>query len=448
MLILPFVRVRVPFGSISRAVPTPAPAAFARLSGPHPHAAPAGAAFRSACMRATIFLLLALAGPLAAQRDDVPRRPPLPAAADSNDAGAYFRLGQGLLDRHPRHAADAFYWAAQIQPGWAEPLYGRHVALLMAEPRRLVQYMEGDPRTHRSPEGMRIDSLYLQALRADPFVQHRFDRELIRLWVEQALVRELGLQSRDLPVAAFYSEAILRELPPRLRGRVLAGEGRLPEALRAYDAALRERRRGESLRELRHERARMFALVHNDSMAMVELGHAIEAHVDEEESGGELVGFYRNKALLEHSLGLIHERRGDLPLAAEAYARALVEDLSYYPAHRRMGLVALTLGDTATAVQELALAAEAGREDPTVLMAYGALLSRVGRAEEAEALLARATELAPYYAEPWLVLGVLREWRRAPGAVDAYRGFLAHARRDDPRREQVEPLVAAAAPAP
>lgn len=406
---------------------------------------------RSAFMRKTILLLalaLAAAAPLPAQRSDVPRRPALHAAADSNDAGAYFRLGQDLLRRNPRQAADAFYWAAQIQPGWAEPLYGRHVALLMVEPRRLVQYMEGDRRTLRSPEVARIDSLYFQALRADPFVQHRFDRELIRLWVEQVLARELGLEMQDMPLATFYSESILRELPPLMRGRVLAGEGRLMEALRAYDAALRERRRSESLRVIRHERARMFALAGNDSMALVELQHAIDAHVDEEEGGEELVGFYRSKALLEHSLGLVHERRGDLPLAAEAYARALVEDLSYYPAHRRMGIVALTLGDTATAVQELALAAEAGSDDATVVMAYGALLSRVGRMEEAEALLVRATELAPYYAEPWIVLGVLREWRRAPGAADAYRGFLARARHDDPRREQVQPLVDADAATP
>lgn len=399
-------------------------------------------------MRNTIFLLLALAAaaPLNAQRGDVPRRPPLPAAADSNDAGAYFRLGQDLLARHPRQAADAFYWASQIDPGWAEPLYGRYAALLMAEPRRLDQYLSG--RARRTAEVERIDSLYFQALRADPFVRHRYDRELIRLWIETVLVRELGMDMADAPLATFYSESILRDLPPLMRGRVLAGQGQLLDALRAYDEALRERRRHKSLREIRYERARMFALAGNDSMALVELQHAIDAHVDEEESGDEVVSFYRNKALLEHSRGLVHERKGDMALAAEAYARALVEDLSYYPAHRRMAVVALSMGDTATAVQELALAAQTGSQDPTVHMAYGALLYVVGRHEESDAALLRATELAPWYAEPWIVLGVVRDRRGDERAKEAFREFLARARRDDPRREQVEPIVAVAATTP
>jgi tetratricopeptide (TPR) repeat protein len=395
-------------------------------------------------MRSSFLVLFALlaAAPLASQRSDVPRRPRLPAAADSNDARAYFRLGQDLLDRRPRDAADAFYWASQLEPGWADPLYGRHVALLMSDPRRLALYYAGDRQTRRSAAVQSIDSLYYRALRIDPFLQRRFDRELIRRWL--VTVVSGGEHDVDMPLVSFYSQRIMDDLPPLARARILSGEGKLAQALAAFDQALRERNRrwSEPLRVIRHERARMFARAGNDSMALVELRHALDAGI-EEEQGDELVFFYQSKAVLEHSMGRVHERTGDADAAREAYARALMEDLAYYPAHVRMGVLAMASGDTATAVQELALAAEAGRDDASVRLAYATLLASLRRLPEAEAELMAAVELAPYYAEPWFLLGMVRDWRQEGDSTTAYRAFLARARADDPRRPQVEPLVAA-----
>ena len=393
-------------------------------------------------MRRTLLVLLAMsaAAPLHAQGRDAPRRPRLQADADSNSAHAYFLLGQNLLERRPAEAADAFYWAAQIEPGWAEPLYGRHVALLMSDPRRLVRYADGDRRTIAHPEVVRIDSLYERALRMDPFLQRRFERELVRLWVRSVL-GEMSGPGADQSLVAFYSDAVMRELPPMMRGRILAGDGRLPEALRAFDEALGETRRRYAVPAVtvRHERGRMFALAGNYPVALTELGAAVDAAV-EEESGDELVRFYESKAVLEYSTGMVHERAGDPGAAREAYARALLEDLSYHPAHMRLGALALGAGDTAMAVQELGMAAQAGSADPIARLRYGTVLAAVQRLEEAEAELVAATELAPYFAEPWYLLGLVRDWRGVDSAP-AYRAFLARARRDDPRRPRVEPLA-------
>jgi hypothetical protein len=393
----------------------------------------------SPAMRTILLLLAALlaAAPADAQRrGEVPRRPRLPAAADSNDAVAYFRLGQELLERRPQQAADAFYWASQINPGWADALYGRYAALLMTNPDRLVRYNLGDRRTREHPEVLRIDSLYFRALRLDPFLRPQFDRDLIRLFVSTAL---FGGNTAE---AAFYTEEVLRDLPPLLRGRLNAGEGRLMQALQAYDEALRESRgrRSEPLRMIRHERGRMFALAGNDSMALVELGHALEASAAEDE-GDELVFFYESKAMLEHSLGVVHERAGDPGAAREAYARALLEDLSYFPAHMRLGVLALAEGDSATAERELAMAAEAAADEPTARLAYATMLTALRRLPEAEAELLAVTELAPYFADPWYVLGLVRDWRGEGDSTAAYRAFLARARRGDPRRAQVEQLL-------
>ena len=397
-------------------------------------------------MRIVLIFLAALlaAAPASAQRrSEVPRRPRLPAEADTNSAVAYFRLGQQSLERRPELAADAFYWASQIDPGSAEALYGRYAALLMSNPQQLVRYYMDDRGTRTRPEVLRLDSLYFRALRLDPLLRPQFERELTRMFIRTAI-----FGGENEAEAAYYTSEVMSDLPPLLRGRLLSGEGRLVQALEAYDEALRQgrSRRAAPLRLIRHERGRMFALAGNDSMAIVELGLALQASADEEE-GEELVFFYESKAMLEHSLGMVHERAGDRAAAREAYARALVEDLSYFPAHVRLGTLALVEGDTATAANELSLAAESAREEPGTRMAYATMLILQRRLPEAEAELAAVTEMAPYYADPWFLLGLVRDWR-GEDSTAAYRGFLQRARRDDPRRAQVEPIVAAGAPAP
>jgi tetratricopeptide (TPR) repeat protein len=387
-----------------------------------------------------VFALLA-AVPLDAQRvGDVPRRPRLDAAADTNDARAYYRLGQQRLDRRPDEAAAAFYWASQIDPGWADPLYGRHVALLMSEPRRLLRYWEGDRRTRTSAEVIAIDSLYFRALRTDPFVQRPFERELVRA----VLMSLLGgdAPGADAALASFYTASMMQDMPPLLRARVLAGEGKAVQALQAFDEGMRDnRRRSETQRYIRHERGRLFGLIGNDSAALAELQMAIDLGVEEERE--ELVRFYNSKAVLEHSRGMVFERGGDLDAAREAYSRALIEDLSYHPAHLRLGTLALVESDTATAVQELALAVEAGPDDPVARVVYATLLARLRRVEEAQVQLQAAVAAAPYWAEPWYMLGLMRDWGAPGDATEAYRAFMQRARRDDPRRAQVEPLIAA-----
>jgi len=82
--------------------------------------------------------LLALS--LAAQ--NIPKRPPL-EGADTNQAAAYYQYGLSVLQQDPRKAADAFYWAARIDPTWAQPLYaGRIVFLMGADDQFVIGYMD------------------------------------------------------------------------------------------------------------------------------------------------------------------------------------------------------------------------------------------------------------------------------------------------------------------
>jgi hypothetical protein len=76
-----------------------------------------------------------------------PRRPRLASSADTNDAGAYLALGHRTLDQSPSAAADAYYWAARIDPGSADALYGLRMGVLMRRPAPFPLYLEGNRRT-------------------------------------------------------------------------------------------------------------------------------------------------------------------------------------------------------------------------------------------------------------------------------------------------------------
>ncbi|HST57678.1 MAG TPA: hypothetical protein VLK84_03250, partial [Longimicrobium sp.] len=207
-----------------------------------------------------LLVLLALAAvPAHAQRrGEVPRRPVLPAAADSNDARAYMALGEARLADRPREAADAFYWAHQINPTLSDALYGRYTAMLMSNPTRLVQYWDGERRLLRQPEIMAIDSLYFRALTMDPFLYRRFEAGLFRMyleaWARQELDRSGGMDVTEGEVRHYVAQLLISG-SPYIRGREAYARGNFQDALRLYEEALRESRQ-RSKSYLRTERAR------------------------------------------------------------------------------------------------------------------------------------------------------------------------------------------------
>ncbi len=73
---------------------------------------------------------------------------------------------------------------------------------------------------------------------------------------------------------------------------------------------------------------------------------------------------------------------------------------------------------------------------------------RLTRCHAHPSTLLAVTELAPYYADPGFILGLVRDWRGEGDSLAAYRAFLARARRDDPRRARVEGIVAPPPAAP
>lgn len=384
------------------------------------------------------------AGTAGAQRlrvHDSPARPTLYPGADTNSANAYYTHGITRLEENPAEAAAAFYWASRINPGWADPLYARRIALLMGDRRRLIDYIEGKRFIFRDREVLAIDSLHLKALTLDPFLFQKLDKHLLRrYWLElftEASRDHTGTPDRAL--ASFAVERMIGTAEPFMRAWLAYSEGRFPAAIEEYERELGRSRRKTRLRT---DVARLHFLSGNNDKAAEHLRLAIEEMAREERR--DLVYVYENKALLEHSLATVHLKTGDRAAAREAFGRALTEDLAYYPAHLRLSEMALQDGDTATALSEMALAVDLAPGNAAIRHAHALLLLRAKRVPDAAAELAKAVELEPHFAAPYFVLGALHEQSgMRDQALEHYRSFLARAARDDAQRAAATGRVAA-----
>jgi tetratricopeptide (TPR) repeat protein len=225
-------------------------------------------------------------------------------------------------------------------------------------------------------------------------------------------------------------ENYLRGGDNEFRAWMAYGASDFDGALRLYDAALGSSRHPASVRM---ERARILGMRGQADSAVAEFNRAVEAQRKDDEK--DLVVFYDSKAQAEFSIGVLLEGNGDANGAREAYGRALQEDLSYYPAHLRLGLLALGKKDTSTAVSELALASQLAVDEPHVHYVHGYVLAALQHYPDAVVELRKAVELEPYYALPYLTLGqVYEQLMKAPEAEAAYQGFLDRASQGDVQR--------------
>jgi tetratricopeptide (TPR) repeat protein len=406
--------------------------------------------FALTCLAATgVVVSLATALPLHGQ--NIPTRPQI--FGDTNSASAYYDYGINVILKQPQTAADAFYWASQLNPTWAQPLYARRIALLLAaEDPFIIGYMEGRRGVTRSKQAILIDSLELRARMLDPFLFRELDVDLLRRYIKAEFdamqVGSGGLDATTSVEFNFYLERYWRnEAPPYMRAILAASQRRFPEALSLYSQALQRDRKFSA--EIHHARGQIFYFLENNDSALVELRLGLDRLRGSDAK--DFVYLYESKAVLEQSVGMVLERQGLGTEAREAYGRALQEDLSYYPAHVRLGLLAVAMGDTVAAVSELDLAVQINDHDPWVETTYGAVLIELGRLEDAATHLRRAAELAPYYAAPHYALGRAAQMASKPAdAVRHYQAYLARTAAADPRvadvRARLTTLQAGASP--
>jgi tetratricopeptide (TPR) repeat protein len=390
-----------------------------------------------------VALLLAAPSIVDAQGND-PRRPALTAEADTNDWMAYYDAGSRWLESNPKKAADAFHWASKLDPTRPEPFYGRRVALLIENPRRLVRYWRGDRSTVRSREIQRIDSLYLHALTLNPFFYQRLDRIILRKLITEIaedLAPGSGMSSGELRILLDQS---INSSDLALRAWAAYAEGDFDRAEQLYGQAMGETRNRRAKASLMTDRARLYFQRDKSERALADLTAALAElrRTDRKD----LIYVYESKALAEQGLGMVQKRLGNTTAAREAFARSLQEDLSYFPAHVQMAMLALDSKDTVAALSEMDLAVQIKPDDAGLRYMYGFTLSEVGRHADSEEQLNRAIEMNEVYAAPRIALAKVLEAQGKPqDALTQYRSFLSLATRGDPRRREAQARVTALA---
>lgn len=389
-----------------------------------------------------LVLAFLLATPCTAFSQSEPSRPMLTAAADTNDWAAYYDAGTGWVRSDPKKAADAFYWASRIDPSRPEPFYGRRIAQLLQDRRRLLLYWRGERSVVRSREIQRIDSLYLHALSLNPFFYHRLDRFFL-----EAIIQEIA---RDLSAGTNIPSGELEYMldqsvhtgDPSLRAWVAYSEGDFDRAERLYGDAIKRARRGRGKAVMMTNRGRLYFQRDKSQEALKDLTDALQELRKADRK--DLIYVYESKALTEQGVGMVQNRIGNTEAAREAFARSLQEDLSYVPAHVQLAMLALDGKDTVTALSEMDLAVQIRPGDAWLRYLYGFTLAEVGRHAEANDQLSTAIRHNAVYAAPRLALGRVLEAEAQPQeALLHYRAFLSLASANDPRRREAQLRVSA-----
>lgn len=394
---------------------------------------------------AVILLVVCLSGPLESQSrlGPVERRPKLAAGADTNDAGSYFSHGARLLEERPGEAAQAFYWAARLDPSSADALDGRRAAMIMRRLPTFRLYMQGGRRARESKELRALDSLALRALRLDPLYYRKYDHTMLTTYY-RTMVRAENPTAPQADIDRYVRD-LLYDGSVYMRAWVQYSEGLFGPALADYEVAMKQSRNPGYIRL---ERARIMALQGMFPAAIVEFRLASEALAKREADRDEDVVFYNSRAMIEHSLAISYGRNNQLDSARAALGRAIAEDLSYFMAHVELGRLSLAAKDTANAVSELALAAELAADEPFVHYLHGSTLLAAGQAAEAIAPFKKAIELEPFHSVSHYELALaLEKTGDKAAALESYKRFLAlAARRDVQRRALATERLAALQP--
>lgn len=329
-----------------------------------------------------------------------PRRPKLDADADTNDAQAYIEWGN-RRETSRKKAFDAYYWAYRLDPTRHVYLLNMFTAVYWAQsPEWRSEYWQGADFAVKSKEARLLDSLSNMVSYREPFAHFTSNRCVVdRDWLDYVessawLTAEHYFEQGCWTQAIDWYRKVLAKAPNHLSSRMnlvraMHWTGQHGNALAQIDTTLSQLRARESKRTYR---------------------------------------FYVSKEQLETMRGEILTQMEDYFNAKKAYGRALEENLSYWPAHVRLALLASIQGEHDEALQEYDQAVQLAGQEPAVHFDYGIALLRADKAVEAEREFRRVIELEPNFGLAYfnLALAIDRQGRRED-AIAAYRTYLPRA---------------------
>jgi tetratricopeptide (TPR) repeat protein len=331
-------------------------------------------------------------------------RPRLADTADTNDPLAYYHLGDSLRYRQPGTADRAFYWAARLDPTFAEAYFARWRLLRRDYTQR--EMPDGSIREiFRVKPSMvgATDSLLAIAIAYSPFLDGAF----------------------DIPSSIVNMSERMASRDPALAGMRSFGLRDYRAAVAQWSKAIREDPKQSMLHIPRaHAWVRLQEL--DSAIAdLTQLAQRLESVAHDS-----LMKVYLSKEFLYYAIGMLHGSRGRYPEARAAFEQALAENLGFYMAHVRLSGTLVALHDTATALSELETAILIRPDDPLVLIYDGNLLVSTGRVADGEKRIRAALQADSNFALPHIFLGMAAEARHDTAAARAqYTDYLARAPR-------------------
>ena len=350
--------------------------------------------------RSTIVLVLA-AFAVAARAQAGPPVKQLPKDADPNDWVSYYEYAVKVFSESPDKAYDAFRWASRIDPTRAEPFQGMWSAFWMKHRDPFLDYLDGAKEVIERPDVIHNDSVLWHAFERNPFVNEALEmviwKAISQFGYHSDFARGMvayANQSYETSVTLLWSS--LNEEPAHYWR--LATIASVYAQMRKYDST---------------------------AIAM-EMLIAKLREIDK----SQLVYLYQSKEMAYYALGLTYAQLGRIPESREAQGHALEENIAFAPAHVALGQLAVSMRDTATARSEYSLAVELEPKDGAIRYWYGAALLRAQAPADAITQLKEAIRLEPYFADPWMTLGLAYATQHdTANAVAAYSEFLNRAPR-------------------
>ena len=373
-------------------------------------------------------------------------------APDTNDARIYYSAGISSLYRNPAQASAALYWASRLDPSWAEPYfarwYGLRRAAAMTMRMRAAATRVGASGSQPHipavlPESVAapIDSLLLLAYMRNPFVD------------ESIYLSDIVAQTRG---AISFMNHLQERMIDRVNDQRVA-QGQIPvngpqrvELPHTWFLAYASRNWANAAQmlaplvkknpdnlELYVYRAKaLYYLKQYDSCSAVLT--AAMARIESKEIARTLP-VYLSKEMFSYAIAGARSAAGEASAARAAYQDAVSENLGFYMAHVNLASLALAAFDTTTAITEAGTAAVISPRDPLLQVYAGYTLLQARHQSDAVDHFRTAIAADSSYAVAYMYLGeALNELKDTAQAIDAYRQYLAHARRNDDHRTTVQ----------
>lgn len=371
------------------------------------------------------------------------------AKPDTNDARTYYDAGVAALGTDPAGAAAAFYWASRINPAWAEPYFGRWYTLTQAAQETAV--LKKNTKEHKNdplvPDTTlkRLDSLVILADIHDPFFDERLalDQASANVHGELALANSI----RNKAIMDYNDERMRAGWVPLMGVHDLTMEHTWYGSYvdRHFDSAAADlarliKKHPDAIQlYIYRAKAQYYQKLFDSAAATLSMA----VSQIEKRDTTKLLPAYISRDMLTYSIAMANQQAHHDSAARANFQLVVTQNLGFHMAHLHLASQALDKHDTATAINEANIAAQIRPDDPVVQLFLGYALINAGHMSDGIDHLRQATTVDPYYSLPYYYLGqALEQAGNDTAAVSAYKGYLAHAARNESMRKNAEDGIA------